>query len=255
MPLVEGLLKETRGVTFEEIEKEAYDYERLKRVALQGLFDGNILKGYKGNTFEEKFNNYLYTSGIERCKWITKTGYRIYYQTFCNHISKLNSDRDAISLINKFVKEGGKSTTQALTKILVKSKFFEDSPRIDETIIDEHIEIFRESGAIAEGYLKLIYGIKHNCHTNHICFIIWKNLKQDSNLGVFTKPFPNTIYWNALKHNKFRKSVGSCEIEFRSNNGRRILNYPDFRSLIRELFACTLVLTKINLMLRFASKG
>ena len=59
MPLVEGLLKETRGVTFEEIEKEAYDYERLKRVALQGLFDGNILKGYKGNTFEEKFNNYL----------------------------------------------------------------------------------------------------------------------------------------------------------------------------------------------------
>ena len=75
------------------------------------------------------------------------------------------------------------------------------------------------------------------------------------NLGVFTKPFPNTIYWNALKHNKFRKNVGSCETEFRSNSGRRILNYPDFRSLIRELYACTLVLTKINLMLRFASKG
>jgi hypothetical protein len=132
--------------------------------------------------------------------------------------------------------------------------------RIDETIIDEHIEIFRELGAIAEGYLKLIYGIKHNCHTNQDLekldfHHIWKNLKQDSNFGVFTKPFPNTIYWNALKHNKFRKNVGSCEIELRSNNGRRILNYSDFRSLIRELYACTLVLTKINLMLRFASSG
>jgi hypothetical protein len=40
---------------------------------------------------------------------------------------------------------------QAITKILTKSKFFEDSPKIVETIIDEHIEIFRELGAIAEG--------------------------------------------------------------------------------------------------------
>ena len=147
---------------------------------------------------------------------------RCYGSTYYNHPCQYIPEQFLYPSRYEFEKEGGKSTTQALTKILGKSKFFEDSPRIDETIIDEHIEIFRELGAIAEGYLKLIYGIKHNCHTNQDLekldfHHIWKNLKQDSNFGVFTKPFPNTIYWNALKHNKFRKNVGSCEIELRSN--------------------------------------
>jgi hypothetical protein len=149
-----------RGVTLKDIEKEPYSYERLKRITLRGLFDGFLLKGYMGNSFEEKFENYLYNSGVEDCRWITKTGYDIYYRTLHVYVLKLNINVSVKNLVKEYMKEKGRSITQVITKILTKKKFFENNPKTDETVINEHIEIFRELGGIAESYLKLIYGLK-----------------------------------------------------------------------------------------------
>jgi len=80
---------------------------------------------------------------------------------------------------------------------------------------------------------------------------IWKKLKDDEVLNTFTKPFPNTIYWNASKHGGISKKVRTKEIEFKSNESVKRLSYSDFISLVRDLYACALPLTKINLIIRF----
>jgi hypothetical protein len=72
--------------------------------------------------------------------------------------------------------------------------------------------------------------------------------------SVFTKPFPNTIYWNESKYSRVTKKVRSKEIEFNSNEGNAILSYSDFVLLVRELYACVLVLIKIGLIIRFSFK-
>jgi len=261
MPFVERVLKEKRGVTLEDLEKESYDYKKVKKAALMGMLHGLILREYEGNTFDEKFRNYLYSSGIENCEWITKTEYVTYYKMLIKNLSSAASNINMIKLVNGFIEREGKSIVQAITKIRTKGKFFEDPSTMDEIIVDEHLEIFRELGAIAESYLKLIYAIKYDFSTikdldklqTTDFYKVWKDLKEDSNFSMFTKPFPNTIYWNASKHNKCKKIVNSNAIEFRSNNGTRILSYCDFISLVRELYACTLVLTKINLVIRVRS--
>jgi len=48
--------------------------------------------------------------------------------------------------------------------------------------------------------------------------------------------------------------VRSKEIEFNSNEGKVILTYSDFVLLVRELYACVLVLIKIGLIIRFRFK-
>jgi hypothetical protein len=85
---------------------------------------------------------------------------------------------------------------------------------------------------------------------------VWKSIRNDSNLKVFTsKPFPNTIYWNASKHDGITKKVNLKEIEFKSNEGDRTLLYSDFVSVVRELYSLTVVLEKINLMIGFQTKA
>jgi hypothetical protein len=123
--------------------------------------------------------------------------------------------------------------------------------------VDEHLDIFRESAAITENYLKLIYGIKHNYHTdqeivnleNTLFHKIWKEIKDDVNFKLFTKPFPNTIYWNASKHGGITKKVTLKQIEFRSNDGYKAISYGDFVTLVRELYACMIALLKISLII------
>jgi hypothetical protein len=59
-------------VNLQDLENEEIDEEKAKRAALRGMFHGHILKDYEGKTFEEKYQNYLYRSGIEHCTWIKK---------------------------------------------------------------------------------------------------------------------------------------------------------------------------------------
>lgn len=47
----------------------------------------------------------------------------------------------------------------------------------------------------------------------------------------------------------------SKEIEFKSNEGNAILSYSNFVSLVRELYACVLVLIKIGLIIIFLLKA
>lgn len=123
--------------------------------------------------------------------------------------------------------------------------------------IIEHLDIFRESGAITENYLKLIYGIKHICETDQEIedlektefYKIWKDIKDDVIFKLFTKPFPNTIYWNASKHNGITKKVTLKQVEFKSNEGDKTLSYDDSVNLVRELYVCMMALSKINLII------
>jgi len=65
---------------------------------------------------------------------------------------------------------------------------------------------------------------------------------------VFTTPFPNTIYWNASKHNGVTKNVGLRQIQFSSNDGNETLSYCDFVTLVREVYACMIALIKMKLI-------
>ena len=166
LPFADRMLEQRRGVTIQDLEKETFEREKAKKAAIRGVFDGIIIRNYKGNSFQEKLDNYLYHSGIEQSVWISKTGYDLYYRTLHEVISRDLSDRNTINFIHRFTKRKVKSTTQALIKIQTKEKFFKNPSKIDEMTIDEHLDIFREAGAITENYLKLIYGIKHNYDTD-----------------------------------------------------------------------------------------
>jgi hypothetical protein len=260
---MQKFLKEQRGITLNELDKEKFEYEKAKEKAYFGILDGLIIKTYKGDSFEEKFNNYLYYSGIEQCEWITNTTYDLYYQTLSNILSTNTSNTNMINFIGRFIKRKMKSTTQGIAKIQTKWKFFRNIQTLDEITIDEHLETFRELAAIAENYLKLLYGIKNNYSTDQEMerlektkfHDIWNDIKINTNFNLFIKPFPNTIYWNASKHAGITKKVSLKEIEFKSNDGTKALSYRDFISLVRELYASTLVLVKMNMIVRSNNKA
>jgi hypothetical protein len=118
-----------------------------------------------------------------------------------------------------------------MARIYTKQKFYQETIILDEITVDKHIEIFRELGAIAENYLKLVYGVVHKYRTDKEIetlektqfYDIWKSITNDSSLKVFiTKPFPNTIFWNASKHDGITKKVNHKEIEFKANEGYKI---------------------------------
>jgi hypothetical protein len=262
LPFVEPLLKSKMGVTLQELEKEDHDYDKAKAAIILGIFHGIIIKDYKGNSFEEKFKNYLYCSGTEKCEWIGKTDYPFYFHTLMNHVSKLIEDTDAIKFVNDYLKTNVKLRSQAVATILTKRRFFKDSSHLNEIAIDEHIDIFKSLSAIAEDYFKLIYAIINNYWTvKNIAklektefYEVWKGIRKSPDYNLYTKSVPNTIYWNAAKHNKCFKNVSTKQIIFRSNDGNADLTYSDFISLVRDLYACTLTLTKISLMIRFHLK-
>lgn len=263
VPFIKSLLlKDANEVTVKKFDTEPFDSEKGKQSSLQGIFDGLVLKGYEGDPFEEKFKNYLYNSGIEKSEWISKTGYDDYYNILLKIVSMNPSNLILLKLVYDYRKEKLLSITQGFTKILMMEDFFKNVSTLDETIIDEHFNIFRELGGIVENHLKLLYAIKHNYSSGKdinklgtsMVSDIWKDLKNDKDYSIFTKPFPNTIYWNASKRSGIIKKVTSKEIEFKSNEGTRTLSYSDLISLVRELYACALVLIKIGLIIRFHHK-
>ena len=194
----------------------------------------------------------------EDCKWIKKTEYSNYYKKLNEMLSKTITNLDTIEYINTYSKHKIKATTQAITKINTKENFFNNNTNVNEKTIDEYIEIFRELCSVIEGRLKLLYGIKYKYNPKQITnlektslFDVWKDLKNDTDMKLFTKPFPNTIYWNASKHNGITKRVNDKSISFTSNEGDKAISYEEFIQLVRELYACTIILVKINLMLTF----
>jgi len=47
----------------------------------------------------------------------------------------------------------------------------------------------------------------------------------ENNKNRYYQTLPNTIYWNAGKHNGITKKIKTKEIEFRSNEGIAIIYY------------------------------
>jgi hypothetical protein len=252
LPFAEQLLMNTRGVTLKDLENEEINRERAKIAVIKGIFDGEVLKNYSGS-----FADYLYHSGTEQCKWISNTHYDDYFQALSNLALKVATELDKLLFIGDFTKRKIRSTTQMAAKISTKKRFFEDRKDYTESIIDEHTEIFRELGAIVENQLKLLYGIKHGYKGIGLAekleqkkfYNIWQDLKDDVNFKIFTIPFPNTVYWNASKHGGITKRIRQKELEFKSNEGEILLSYTEFITTVRELYACSIVLGKINLMI------
>lgn len=256
LPFMENLFR-LKGLNLNDIEKEI-NLEKGKRAALLGMFHGIILKYYNGNTFKEKYEHFLYNSNIQSCDWIKKTQYDNYYKKLFELILKIKNNSNNIEFINIYSKHKNKSTTQAITKINTKENFFCNNISINEKTIDEYIEIFRELCSVIEGKLKLMYGIKYSFTSKQIIklektkfFDVWNDLKNDDERKLFTKPFPNTIYWNASKHNGITKKVNDKSVTFISNEGEKTISYEDFIQLVRELYACTVILIKTNLILTF----
>jgi hypothetical protein len=52
-------------VTPSDAGKEDLNYEKGKQAALMGILDGYFLKEYEGNTFKEKFKNYIHDPGVK----------------------------------------------------------------------------------------------------------------------------------------------------------------------------------------------
>lgn len=121
LPFMENLFR-LKGLNLKDIEKEI-NLEKGKRAALLGMFHGIILKYYNGNTFKEKYENFLYNSNIQSCDWIKKTQYDNYYKKLFELILKIKNNSNNIEFINIYSKHKNKSTTQAITKINTKEKF------------------------------------------------------------------------------------------------------------------------------------
>ena len=264
LPTVEALLKSTRGVTLQEVEKEDHDHEKAKAMAIRGILHGYIFKDYKGTSFEEKFKDYLYSSGTETCEWIEKTGYDAYFNAVMNQVSKLVMNNDATKFIIDYLNKSTRTRSQAvMTLILTKPEFFKDSPNLDEKAIEDHVEIFKRLSGISEKLFKLIYAVINdhwampippNLDTKRF-FEVWDAVRNDPAFNILAKAIPDTICWNASKHNGYTKFVGFKQVEFKSNEGSITLTYSDFISRVRELYACTLALTKISLMITFSLKN
>ena len=159
LPYSEKFLQQTRGASLEDVEKEEMDIDKGMKAVIKGIFHGIIIKNFKGNTFEEKFQNFLYYVGITHCRWINKTDYDNYYNTLFTLVETINTDLEKLKLIHNLLEIKINSTSQGITKIFLKEDFFKES-NYNELIMDLHIEIFKELAGIVENYIKLIYGIK-----------------------------------------------------------------------------------------------
>lgn len=84
------------------------------------MFHGIILKYYNGNTFREKYENFIYYSNIQSCEWIKKTEYDNYYKKLNEIILKIITNSDTVEYINTYSRHKSKSTTQAIIKINTK---------------------------------------------------------------------------------------------------------------------------------------
>jgi hypothetical protein len=158
LPLVEEILMKSRGVTLRDIEKEERNYEKGKQAAMIGILDGLILKDYKGNTFKEKFKNYIHDPGIEP-KWLQTTDYDRYLQILLDFVSKISSNT-VLQFAFNYKSKKLVPISQGIVRVLNKEMFFRDVLTLDEKTIDETLEIFRELGAIAEHHLKLLYAMR-----------------------------------------------------------------------------------------------
>ena len=143
LPFAEQLLTKTRSVTLKDLENEEINRERAKMAFIKGIFVGIVLRNYSGS-----FTDYLYRSGTENCTWISNTHYDDYFWALSNLAPKVATEVDKLIFIGDFSKRKIRSTIQAVAKISIKKRFFEDRKDFSESIIDEHIEIFRELGAI-----------------------------------------------------------------------------------------------------------
>lgn len=174
-PLIEELMLKPRGVTIADIEKEQHDYDKGKRAALMGILDGHVFRGYEGNTFKEKFKNYIYDPGITDCKWIRTTDYDKYLQTLLHFVSEISSNK-TLQFIYDYKRKKLVSISQGIVRIFKNKKFFKDEIVPNENTVDEAIDIFRELGAVAEHHLKLLYAIKYGYSSEHRTFPSWKTL-------------------------------------------------------------------------------
>lgn len=264
LPTVEALLKSTRGATLQEVEKEDHDHEKAKAMAIRGILHRSIFKAYKGSSFEEKFKDYLYSSGTETCEWIGKTSYDSYFNAVMNQVSKLVMNNDATKFIIDYLNKSTRNRSQAVMRlILTKPKFFKDLPNLNEKTIDDHKEIFMSLSGIAEKLFKLIYAVINNhwampTHPNldkKRFFEVWDAVRNDPAFNILAKAIPDTICWNTSKHDGYIKFVSSKQVKFTSNEGTITLTYSDFIFRVRELYACTLALTKISLMIAYNLKN
>jgi hypothetical protein len=260
-PFAEWLLMMTRGVSLQDLERENIDREKAKKAVIKGIFDGLIIRNYHGTSFDNRFGDYLYRSGTEHCPWIRDTHYDDYYKTLSNLTSRFVSRPDTLLFIGDFTRRKIKSHTQTVAKMSTRRNFFTERHTINASLADEHIEVFRDIGAIAENYMKLLFGIKHDYGmelTDKLekteFHLIWKDLKDDKDFKIFTLPFPNTVYWNASKHAGITKRVKQKELEIKSNEGNMSISYSYFVALVRELYACCIVMGKVNLMIMYHSR-
>jgi hypothetical protein len=157
-------------------------------------------------------------------------------------------------IVNILIKEKEISSTQGMVRIQTKNEFFKDNLTINESLIDQHLEIYRELVSIAENYIKFLYLFKYPSKSFETInktyfFSIWDDLKNDSELKIFVTPFPNTICFNASKHNGISKNVVDHIMEFNANEGPFSISYEEFIKMVRELYADSIVLMKIKLIL------
>jgi hypothetical protein len=260
LPLMEKVTNFERPISVDQLSNEIPDYDKCTERAIEGFLEGHIIKNYSGTTTKEKFENYLHYSGIEQIKWISNTPYDKYYSALFVVTNKIRNNPEIIEFVKQFLATKILPSTQGLSIIFNKERFWKEKLSIDESVIDEFIEIFRSLVAIYENRLKLLYGIKYHKYQDidkleRINFYkVWADLREDDDYNLFTKPLLSTIYWNASKHNGITKVIYSKTIRFESNEGMKEISYNDFLALVKELYACVCALMKFNLILFFQNR-
>jgi hypothetical protein len=209
-------------------------------------------------SFYSKFHEYTKYIGITNCEWISKTNYDGYFNKFLEIGSQINNDKDKLKQVS-YLNNKEISMFQAFVRVQSKDLFFKND--IDDRVINQCIEVFRELSSICENYLKFLYLVKH-ANTPHKniekleFYHVWKDLSGDAQFKIFTSPFPDTDILNASKHLGIQQMVDTQNISYQSN---RLsvpiqISYEAFIKLTRELYACTITLTKIKLILLLVSE-
>jgi hypothetical protein len=234
----------------------------LKMQLLSSILGVLILRNtteMKNCSFYLKFQKYVKLIGISNCEWINKTRYDNYFAEYLDLAFEIYNDHDKLRQVN-YLDNKQTAMFQTITRIEFMNLFFSNTAEIDDLLVDQHINIFRDLCAVFENYTKFLYLVKNvNNLPKNVEDIefhkIWKNLKDDNKFITFASPLPNTDILNASKHLGIHRKIDNQKLSYQSNRLPKPLEitYQDFVNITRELYACTITLVKIKLILILVS--
>jgi hypothetical protein len=251
-----------KGVKIEETSIDTDQKNLLKIQLLSSILSILILRNtveMQSSSFYLKFQTYIKMIWVSESEWIDNTQYDDYFNEFLKLAYEIYNDNNKRKQVN-YLDNKQTAMFQTITRIQSMNLFFSNNAQIDDFLVDQYIIIFRDLCAVFENYAKFLYLIQNVNNLpknieNKDFYDVWKNLRDDNKFKIFVSPLPNTDILNASKHLGVHRIVKTQNLSYTSNRMPNPveISYQDFINLTRELYACTITLVKIKLILILVS--